>query len=52
MPLYALGFMGMTRRISQNINPEFHPLLLVAAGGAALIACGILCQLIQIRQYP
>ena len=48
MPLYALGFMGMTRRISQNINPEFHPLLLVAAGGAALIACGILCQLIQI----
>jgi Heme/copper-type cytochrome/quinol oxidases, subunit 1 len=40
--------MGMTRRISQNINPEFHPLLLVAAGGAALIACGILCQLIQI----
>lgn len=47
MPLYALGFMGMTRRISQNINPEFHPLLLVAAGGAALIACGILCQLIR-----
>lgn len=48
MPLYALGFMGMTRRISQNINPEFHPLLLVAAGGAALIACGILCQVIQV----
>lgn len=48
MPLYALGFMGMTRRISQNINPEFHPLLLVAACGAAMIACGVLCQLIQI----
>ncbi|WP_193391839.1 cbb3-type cytochrome c oxidase subunit I, partial [Candidatus Williamhamiltonella defendens] len=48
MPLYILGLMGMTRRLSQNINPQFHPLLMVAAGGAALIACGILCQLTQI----
>jgi len=48
MPLYALGFMGMTRRLSQQIDPEFHTLLLVAAGGAALIALGILCQVIQI----
>ncbi|MDC9592315.1 cytochrome o ubiquinol oxidase subunit I [Xenorhabdus sp. IM139775] len=47
MPLYALGFMGMTRRLSQDINPEFHPLLVVAAGGVALIALGILCQIIQ-----
>lgn len=48
MPLYILGFMGMTRRISQDINPDFHPLLVVAAGGTALISCGVLCQLIQI----
>ncbi|WP_410016194.1 cytochrome o ubiquinol oxidase subunit I [Sodalis sp. C49] len=48
MPLYALGFMGMTRRLSQQIDPQFHALLLVAAGGAALIALGILCQVIQI----
>ncbi|NDL65000.1 cytochrome o ubiquinol oxidase subunit I [Acerihabitans arboris] len=48
MPLYALGFMGMTRRLSQQIDPQFHILLLVAAGGAALIALGILCQVIQI----
>ncbi|WP_339050270.1 cytochrome o ubiquinol oxidase subunit I [Candidatus Hamiltonella endosymbiont of Tuberolachnus salignus] len=48
MPLYVLGLMGMTRRLSQNINPQFHPLLMVAAGGAVLIAFGILCQLIQI----
>ncbi|MBC8951664.1 cytochrome o ubiquinol oxidase subunit I [Xenorhabdus sp. PB62.4] len=47
MPLYALGFMGMTRRLSQDINPEFHPLLVVAAGGVVLIALGILCQVIQ-----
>ncbi len=48
MPLYILGFMGMTRRISQNIDERFHPMLVIAACGAALIACGILCQLIQI----
>ncbi|MBC8949178.1 MULTISPECIES: cytochrome o ubiquinol oxidase subunit I [Xenorhabdus] len=47
MPLYALGFMGMTRRLSQDINPEFHPMLVVAAGGVVLIALGILCQVIQ-----
>ncbi|MFC3394788.1 cytochrome o ubiquinol oxidase subunit I [Brenneria rubrifaciens] len=47
MPLYALGFMGMTRRLGQQINPEFHPLLVVASVGAGLIAMGILCQLIQ-----
>ncbi|WP_174891715.1 cbb3-type cytochrome c oxidase subunit I, partial [Candidatus Williamhamiltonella defendens] len=40
MPLYVLGLMGMTRRLSQNINPQFHPLLMVAAGGAVLIAFG------------
>ena len=28
LPLYALGFMGMTRRLSQDINPEFLPLYL------------------------
>ncbi|GAB7214904.1 hypothetical protein OS42_15150 [Dickeya oryzae] len=47
MPLYALGFMGMTRRLSQQINPEFHPLLVVASVGAGLIALGVLCQIIQ-----
>lgn len=47
MPLYVLGFMGMTRRLSQQIDPQFHPMLVVAACGAALIAVGILCQFIQ-----
>ncbi len=46
MPLYVLGFMGMTRRVSQNIDPEFHGWLVVAACGAGLIAIGVLCQLI------
>jgi len=48
LPLYALGFMGMTRRISQNLDPEFFPLLAVAAFGTAIIALGVLCQFIQI----
>ncbi|WP_048635815.1 cytochrome o ubiquinol oxidase subunit I [Brenneria goodwinii] len=47
MPLYALGFMGMTRRLSQQINPEFHPLLLVASLGVVLIGLGVLCQVMQ-----
>ncbi|OBX09275.1 cytochrome o ubiquinol oxidase subunit I [Gallibacterium salpingitidis] len=48
LPLYALGFMGMTRRLSQQIDPEYHLLLGVAAFGAVIIACGIACQFIQI----
>ncbi|RLM27760.1 cytochrome o ubiquinol oxidase subunit I [Brenneria alni] len=47
MPLYVLGFMGMTRRLSQQINPEFHPLLVVASIGAVLIGIGVLCQVMQ-----
>ncbi|MGX8941529.1 cytochrome o ubiquinol oxidase subunit I [Symbiopectobacterium sp. Eva_TO] len=47
MPLYVLGFMGMTRRLSQQIDPQFHSLLVVASVGAALIGLGVLCQLMQ-----
>ncbi|KDN15942.1 cytochrome o ubiquinol oxidase subunit I [Snodgrassella communis] len=48
MPLYALGFMGMTRRLSQHIDPAFHTLLCVAAAGAAIIALGVVCMVIQV----
>ncbi|MGY4024396.1 cytochrome o ubiquinol oxidase subunit I [Aeromonas rivuli] len=48
MPLYVLGFMGMTRRVSQQIDPAFHGWLVVAACGAGLIAIGVLCQVIQV----
>ncbi len=48
MPLYVLGFMGMTRRVSQQLDPAFHPWLVVAAVGAGLIAIGVLCQVIQV----
>ena len=48
MPLYALGLMGMTRRMQHTLDPEFAPLLWTAAAGAAVIACGIGCQIIQL----
>ncbi|MBK4765117.1 MAG: cytochrome o ubiquinol oxidase subunit I [Pantoea sp. Brub] len=47
MPLYVLGFMGMTRRISQNIDPAFHVMLVIAAYGVGIIAIGIMCQIIM-----
>src|SRR5476651_2722703 len=48
MPLYALGFMGMTRRLNATTNPEWVPYLHVALFGAFMIAVGIACQLIQL----
>ena len=40
--------MGMSRRLSQNTDPTYHNLLLVAVFGAVLIFCGILTQLLQL----
>src|SRR5712672_4099902 len=47
-PLYALGLMGMTRRLQHISNPGWQPLLLVAEAGAVVIMCGILCQIAQL----
>lgn len=49
MPLYILGFMGMTRRLNHyDASTGWHPFLLVAALGAAIVGCGIAFQIIQI----
>jgi cytochrome o ubiquinol oxidase subunit I len=48
MPLYALGLMGMTRRLEHIPDPNWRPLLLVAEAGAIVIFCGILCQIAQL----
>ncbi|AJY30948.1 cytochrome o ubiquinol oxidase, subunit I [Burkholderia thailandensis 34] len=48
VPLYVLGFMGMTRRLNHYDNPAWHPWLIVAAFGALLIAIGVACQLLQL----
>jgi cytochrome o ubiquinol oxidase subunit 1 len=47
-PLYALGLMGMTRRMQHYDVPEWHPWLLIAAGGAAIVLAGIICQVAQL----
>jgi cytochrome o ubiquinol oxidase subunit 1 len=48
MPLYALGLMGMTRRMQHYDNPQWQPLLIVAAAGAGVILIGIACQVMQL----
>jgi len=48
MPVYVLGFMGMTRRLNHYDVAAWHPLLVVAAVGVAIIACGVGFQVLQI----
>ncbi|MEI9401805.1 cytochrome o ubiquinol oxidase subunit I [Mesorhizobium argentiipisi] len=48
MPLYALGLMGMTRRMQHYDDLNWQPWLLVAAAGAVVILAGIVCQIIQL----
>ncbi|MDR3526742.1 MAG: cytochrome o ubiquinol oxidase subunit I [Rhizomicrobium sp.] len=48
MPLYALGLMGMTRRLDHVNNPVWHIYLIVAAIGAGLVCIGILSTVAQI----
>jgi len=48
MPLYVLGFLGMTRRMNHYDNPAWTPWLEIACAGALLIMCGIICQVVQI----
>lgn len=49
MPLYALGFMGATRRLDHyDRSTGWYPLFVIAALGSVLIAVGIACQAMQI----
>ncbi|KAF0807339.1 cytochrome o ubiquinol oxidase subunit I 2 [Alcanivorax xiamenensis] len=48
MPLYVLGLMGVTRRMSQFDDPSLQIWFQVAAFGAVLIAIGIAAFLIQL----
>jgi cytochrome o ubiquinol oxidase subunit 1 len=48
MPLYVLGLMGMTRRMQHYDVPAWHPWLLIAALGAAIILAGIVLQVAQL----
>ncbi len=48
MPLYVLGLMGMTRRMQHYDVEAWHPWLLIAAAGAAIILLGIGLQITQL----
>jgi cytochrome o ubiquinol oxidase subunit 1 len=48
MPLYAVGFLGMTRRLQHYDVAEWRPWLMVAGGGAVLILIGIIFQIMQL----
>jgi cytochrome o ubiquinol oxidase subunit 1 len=48
MPLYVVGLLGMSRRMQHYDVPEWHPWLIVAACGAAVIMCGIALQIAQL----
>ena len=47
-PLYALGLMGMTRRLQHIADPNWRPLLLVAELGAIIIFLAIVCMMVQL----
>jgi cytochrome o ubiquinol oxidase subunit I len=48
MPMYWLGFLGMTRRMQHYDVAEWRPWLLVAAAGVAVIMIGIVFQIAQL----
>ena len=48
MPLYALGLLGMTRRMQHYDEPDWYPWTLVAEAGALLILCGIILMAVQL----
>lgn len=48
VPLYILGFMGMTRRLNHYDNPDWQPYLIVAFVGMLIIGAGIGFQFLQL----
>jgi cytochrome o ubiquinol oxidase subunit I len=47
IPLYILGFMGATRRLSHYDEAAWQPLFIVAAMGVVIIALGVCTQVVQ-----
>jgi cytochrome o ubiquinol oxidase subunit 1 len=48
MPLYALGFLGMPRRLEHYDTVAWQPYLIVAAVGAFVIFAGIVLLVVQV----
>ena len=47
-PLYAVGFLGMTRRMQHYDVAAWTPWLHIASVGAGLVLVGIICQVTQL----
>src|SRR5450631_3769387 len=47
-PLYAVGFLGMTRRMQHYDVAAWTPWLHIASAGAGLVLVGIICQVTQL----
>ncbi|MBO9544547.1 cytochrome o ubiquinol oxidase subunit I [Caulobacter sp.] len=47
-PLYVLGLMGVTRRVSHFEDPSLQIWFVIAAIGAVIILCGIIAFIVQI----
>jgi cytochrome o ubiquinol oxidase subunit 1 len=48
VPLYAVGLLGMTRRMQHFAVPEWRPWLLVSLVGVLIILCGVVAQVWQL----
>ncbi len=48
MPLYAVGMLGMTRRMQHYDVAEWRPWLMIAGVGAVVVLAGIVCQIMQL----
>jgi cytochrome o ubiquinol oxidase subunit 1 len=48
MPLYAVGLLGMTRRLQHYAETGWQPYMIVAEAGAAVILCGIAATVAQL----
>ncbi|MBV8399780.1 MAG: cbb3-type cytochrome c oxidase subunit I, partial [Acetobacteraceae bacterium] len=48
MPMYVLGFMGVTRRLNHFDNYAIQPWYIISAFGAVLILCGIGSFVVQL----
>jgi cytochrome o ubiquinol oxidase subunit 1 len=48
VPLYAVGFLGMTRRMQHYDVAEWQPWMIVAGIGMILLSIGVICQVVQL----
>jgi cytochrome o ubiquinol oxidase subunit 1 len=48
MPLYAVGLLGMTRRLQHYDYAPWRPYMLVAAFGIVIMIAGLACQIMQL----